>query len=103
MSQKTTVIDVIKRHKELLDILLFAAADHAEALFSLLEKCSECGKPATVEHQHTGVLNCDRCAAEFVYVIRCSDKIWLDLSYADGVRRIREHHESATSMIATVH
>ena len=95
--------DIVIRHQELIDILLFALADHASAVIRSLPGCHSCENAATVANQYTGAQACDRCCAESIVVNKENPLVWLDLPDALEIRRIQQHREQSISERAVVH
>lgn len=97
-----SVTKLFLQHTHLIDTLVYAVADHAEALYDLFPKC-ECGEPVTVKHVTTDSHRCDRCCAEAVQLATELEQMlgnfsskpedeWVDLPSAAAVRRVVDHY-----------
>ena len=105
---------LIARHSTLINLVSLQLADQACALVPCLARCGRCDSdPITVEHRHTGIQACDRCAAEMIvasgrtyvdaYVANPDDPLnearyslmnednWVDLPDAQKIRRIVDY------------
>ena len=114
---KRTLVDVVKRHEAMLGNIYQALADHVEGLIQVLPVCSACEKrPMTVVNVLTQETRCDSCCARFVHDANILQQMissdvpldralerWVDLPYADAVRRIEAHYDNMTEFDVLVH
>lgn len=94
---------LVMNNNRMIDVMLYALADHANALIRSLPGCHFCETAATVTHQYTGRQACDRCCAESIVFYKENPLVWIDLPEAIEIRRIQEHRNQATELHATVH
>jgi hypothetical protein len=108
---------LIAKQSIILSIALNAIVDQACLLESALDKCSQCNiELATLEHNHTHVKLCDRCAAEQIYsslksilndnnpdlndqlFIVANEKNWVDVKNAEKIRRVTQYTKAARDL-----